>query len=160
MDDWAQTSYLYYPTGVGGSQETSSRLSQKRPEMHCGNYGALTQRLKNLLVCLFFIGVGTDGLAQDGAGIRKVCDVLIYQDSLFYNAFPSVVKTQNGELLVAFRRAPNRQMYGESGNRHVDHNSYLVGCVRPMANIGRVRLNCFTRMPSAGHCRIPVHGKI
>lgn len=58
--------------------------------------------------------------------LRKVKDVMIYEDSLFYNAFPSIVKKADGELLLAFRRAPNRQAYGESGNRHVDHNSYMV----------------------------------
>ncbi len=82
---------------------------------------------KSGLLCLFFLGLSMSSLAQGEATIRKVKDVLIYQDSLFYNAFPSVIKTQNGELLVAFRRAPNRQAYGEPGNRHVDHNSYLVG---------------------------------
>ncbi len=69
--------------------------------------------------------------AQVGAGARKVKDVVIYRDSLFYSTFPSVVKKPDGELLVAFRRAPNRNMYGEQNNNHVDHNSYLVG-VRSM----------------------------
>lgn len=79
----------------------------------------------NGVVSLFLLlACGNEVHAQD---IRKVKDVIIYQDSLFYNAFPSVVKKANGELLVAFRRAPNRQMLGERGNRHVDHNSYLVG---------------------------------
>lgn len=64
---------------------------------------------------------------QVGAGVRKVKDVMIYQDSMFYSTFPSVVKKPDGELLVAFRRAPNRRIYGEQNNNHVDHNSYLVG---------------------------------
>ncbi len=58
--------------------------------------------------------------------IKKIKDVLIYQDSMFYNAFPSVIKKADGEVLVAFRRAPNRKIFGESGNNHVDHNSYMV----------------------------------
>lgn len=58
--------------------------------------------------------------------IKKIKDVVIYNDTAFYNAFPSVVKLKNGELMVAFRRAPNRIIYGEKGNSHVDHNSYLV----------------------------------
>ena len=59
-------------------------------------------------------------------GIYKVKDVVIYKDSCFYSSFPSVIKRPDGELIVAFRRAPDRRMYGAKGNRHVDSNSYLV----------------------------------
>lgn len=59
-------------------------------------------------------------------GVKKIKDVLIYRDSAYYNAFPSIVKKPDGELLISFRRAPNRRIFGESGNNHVDHNSYLV----------------------------------
>ena len=58
-------------------------------------------------------------------GVRKIKDVLIYQDATFYSTFPSVVKRANGELLVAFRRAPDRKIFGEKGTSHVDPNSYL-----------------------------------
>jgi len=65
--------------------------------------------------------------AQDGtAQLRKVKDVVVYEDPLFYNAFPSVVKRPDGELLVAFRRAPDRTAFGEKRNSHIDPNSYLV----------------------------------
>ncbi|MDR0844688.1 MAG: glycoside hydrolase, partial [Tannerella sp.] len=57
---------------------------------------------------------------------RKVKDVVIYNDARFHSAFPSVVKARNGELLVAFRRAPDRNIFGEPGTNHVDPNSYLV----------------------------------
>ena len=59
-------------------------------------------------------------------GIHKVKDVIIYQDDRFHSAFPSVVKRPDGELLVAFRRAPNRLLWGEDHNNHVDPNSYMV----------------------------------
>ncbi|HBE41170.1 MAG TPA: exo-alpha-sialidase [Bacteroidales bacterium] len=58
--------------------------------------------------------------------VRKVRDIVIYEDPKFYCAFPSVVKRPNGELIVAFRRAPNRKLYGERGYTHTDPNSYLV----------------------------------
>ncbi|MGV8090502.1 MAG: sialidase family protein [Mangrovibacterium sp.] len=58
--------------------------------------------------------------------VRKVKDVVIYKDAQFYSSFPSVVKAKNGELLVAFRRAPDRKVFGEPGTNHVDPNSYLV----------------------------------
>jgi len=59
-------------------------------------------------------------------GIRKVEDFVIYSDARFYSAFPSIVRRPNGELLVAFRRAPERRVLGEPGSSHTDPNSYLV----------------------------------
>jgi sialidase-1 len=59
-------------------------------------------------------------------GVNKLRDIIIYQDTMFYSAFPSVVKSPEGEIIVAFRRAPNRKIFGEAGNSHVDPNSYLV----------------------------------
>lgn len=67
--------------------------------------------------------------AQDltlGPGVRKVRDVVIYQDPQFYAAFPSVVRRPDGELLLAFRRAPARRALGEARESHVDPNSFLV----------------------------------
>ena len=58
--------------------------------------------------------------------IRKIKDIIIYKDTLFYSAFPSVVKRPNGEILVAFRRAPERRLFGQEGISHTDPNSYLV----------------------------------
>src|SRR5688572_28976680 len=52
--------------------------------------------------------------------------VMIYEDARFYAAFPSVVRRPDGELLVAFRRAPERRAFGEKGVTHTDSNSYLV----------------------------------
>jgi hypothetical protein len=57
---------------------------------------------------------------------RKVKDVVIYKDAQFYSCFPSAVNAKNGELLVAFRRAPDRTIFGEPGSDHVDPNSYLM----------------------------------
>lgn len=59
-------------------------------------------------------------------GLRKIRDIIIYQDSSFHSAFPSVIKRKNGDIIVAFRRAPSRKIYGESRTTHVDPNSYLV----------------------------------
>lgn len=77
----------------------------------------------NLLLASWAGAQGTDGYP---AGVRKVKDVIIYNDTNFHNAFPSVVKKKDGELFLAFRRAPNRKLFGEKGNNHVDPNSYLV----------------------------------
>lgn len=65
-------------------------------------------------------------LGDSALGVRKIKDVLIYEDSLFYSTFPSVITRPDGEILVAFRRAPDRKTFGESGSSHVDPNSYLV----------------------------------
>ena len=59
-------------------------------------------------------------------GVRKIKDVVIYKDAQFYSSFPSVTKLPNGELYVAFRRAPDRQVFSENGNGHTDPNSFLV----------------------------------
>lgn len=65
-------------------------------------------------------------VTDSAKGVRKIQDVMIYQDPQFHAAFPSVVRLKNGELYVAFRRAPNRKIFGEKGTSHVDANSYLV----------------------------------
>lgn len=59
-------------------------------------------------------------------GLRKIQDIIIYQDSSFHAAFPSIIKRKNGDFIVAFRRAPNRKVFSESRTSHVDPNSYLV----------------------------------
>jgi sialidase-1 len=59
--------------------------------------------------------------------IRKIKDLIIYKDSLYYSAFPSVVKRPDGEILVAFRRAPDRRLFGQQDISHTDPNSYMVG---------------------------------
>ncbi len=57
---------------------------------------------------------------------HKVKDFVIYEDTSFYAAFPSVIKSEDGEILVAFRRAPDRTVFQEKSTNHVDPNSYLV----------------------------------
>lgn len=59
-------------------------------------------------------------------GIRKIKDIVIYEDARFYSSFPSVVKGRKGEFLLVFRRAPDRKIFGEPGSNHVDPNSYLM----------------------------------
>jgi hypothetical protein len=58
--------------------------------------------------------------------IRKLEDIVIYEDAKFYAAFPSIVRRPNGDLLVAFRRAPERRAFGDAGVSHTDPNSYLM----------------------------------
>ena len=59
-------------------------------------------------------------------GVRILEDIVIYKDTMFHAAFPSVVTLPDGELLLAFRRAPDRAIFGETATSHVDPNSYLV----------------------------------
>lgn len=65
--------------------------------------------------------------ADSTKSVKKIKDIVIYQDSNFFSTFPSVIKMKNGEYLVAFRRAPERRKFGEKGTNHVDPNSYLMG---------------------------------
>ena len=82
---------------------------------------------KHLLTILFaalsMTAVHSETLAP---GVSRVTDVTIYNDPAYFSAFPSVVRLDDGTLLVAFRRAPDRVMMGGDRNRHVDANSYLV----------------------------------
>jgi sialidase-1 len=60
------------------------------------------------------------------AGLSKLQDIVIYSNPVFYCSFPSVVRRADGELIVAFRRAPDRRRLGEPHVTHTDANSYLV----------------------------------
>lgn len=65
-------------------------------------------------------------LYANDLGVRKIKDIIIYEDMQYYSSFPSVIKNADDEIIVAFRRAPDRRIFGEKGNSHVDPNSYLV----------------------------------
>jgi len=70
---------------------------------------------------------GDPGMPEGSAdGVKILKNIVVYSGERYYSAFPSVVKKPDGELLVAFRRAPDRQAFGEKGSSHVDPNSYLV----------------------------------
>ncbi len=64
--------------------------------------------------------------SAEPAKLVKEKDVIIYSDDQFHSAFPSVVRRPDGELIVAFRRAPNRTVFGDKSTNHTDPNSYLV----------------------------------
>lgn len=65
-------------------------------------------------------------LAAFSALAAEMRHVVLYEDAKFYSAFPSIVKRPDGELLAAFRRAPERRYIGEPSSSHTDPNSYLV----------------------------------
>jgi len=76
-------------------------------------------------VC-FVLGVT---IAPSGGSVRmkKLKDFVIYRDDKYYCAFPSLVLRKDGEILCAFRRAPNRMLlWGAPSYTHTDPNSYLV----------------------------------
>lgn len=80
-----------------------------------------------LLCSMIGIQVQSMDLATDTVpGVRKVKDIVIYEDATYFSSFPSVIKKEDGEIVVAFRRAPDRKVFGEDGTWHVDPNSYLV----------------------------------
>jgi sialidase-1 len=84
------------------------------------NQSALTVLISGLFI------ISAAGKDQNTAGVRKIKDIVIYEDPLFYSSFPSVIRRPDGEFIVAFRRAPDRKIFGEKGTSHVDPNSYLV----------------------------------
>ncbi|HNY42923.1 MAG TPA: sialidase family protein, partial [Bryobacteraceae bacterium] len=71
--------------------------------------------------------LGAPAMAAGGArAMKKIKDVVIYRDERFHSAFPSIVRRRDGELIVAFRRAPDRRKTGAPGVTHTDPNSQLV----------------------------------
>jgi sialidase-1 len=77
-----------------------------------------------LLALLFALG-SWPATAAPGAA-RKIRDLVLYEDPKYYATFPSIVRRPDGELLVAFRRAPSRMALGEKKETHTDPNSFLV----------------------------------
>jgi sialidase-1 len=83
--------------------------------------------MRKLLSLLVIVLAAFFGTAQaQTSGLKKVEDIVIYENEQFYSAFPSIVRRADGELIVAFRRAPNWRDFGMKGFTHTDANSYLV----------------------------------
>jgi sialidase-1 len=78
-----------------------------------------------VLAVIFTISQNSSA-ASNEFKVKKLNDIVIYHDDKFYCSFPSLVRRPNGELLVAFRRAPERRALGEPSTGHTDPNSYLV----------------------------------
>lgn len=75
----------------------------------------------------FALGLAAAAAAPaQASSLKKIKDLVIYTDDRYYCAFPSIVRRSTGELIVAFRRAPNRRLLGHKGYSHTDPNSYLV----------------------------------
>src|SRR5215472_9936369 len=87
---------------------------------------------RQLLWALLQILLAAAALAQDSGvtsrlpAVRKLEDIVVYRDDQFYSSFPSIVRMADGELLAAFRRAPERRRFGEASTSHTDPNSYLM----------------------------------
>ncbi len=81
-----------------------------------------------LAAVILAAGPLTAQTAQEGSAsnMKKTTDVTIYRDDMYYAAFPSLVARANGEILCAFRRAPDRRALWQGGLSHTDANSYLV----------------------------------
>jgi hypothetical protein len=78
-----------------------------------------------LLFIVLARSVAAEKISTALRGVRKLEDIVIFEDAKFYAAFPSIVRRSDGELLVAFRRAPERRPFGQ-GISHTDPNSHLV----------------------------------
>ncbi|MEY2408070.1 MAG: hypothetical protein QOF48_740 [Verrucomicrobiota bacterium] len=87
---------------------------------------SLSCSLASLLLLIIPQLPAAPAVTKAGSGIRKGEDIIIYEDSKYYSSFPSIIQRRDGELLVAFRRAPDRRVFGEAGITHTDPNSCLV----------------------------------
>lgn len=86
-----------------------------------------------MLAGISFIGMYQPVYAQKSKSpnkstwsLKKERDIIIYSDSNFHAAFPSIIRKKDGEFFLAFRKAPNRALFGEAKTFHVDANSNLV----------------------------------
>ncbi len=91
------------------------------------NRPALTVGFFLLLAFSYSGAAQTQEKTGNPATPEKIQDILIYQDEQYYSAFPSLVVRPDGEILCAFRRAPDRRkLWQAPGVTHTDANSYLV----------------------------------
>jgi sialidase-1 len=82
----------------------------------------MNYRHSSLIVSMLLLS----SLSAQAADVTKLKDVVIYRDDTFYSAFPSIVRRPDGELLVAFRRAPEPRNFGNGPQTHTDPCSQLV----------------------------------
>ena len=83
--------------------------------------------MRSLLLSVIILGIFQFAVfPAEPKPVRKLNDLVIYSDPGYYSAFPSIVHRPDGELLVAFRRAPERRAFGEKNSSHTDPNSYLM----------------------------------
>ncbi len=85
-----------------------------------------SRHLRRLVHLVPFLLAAFCNAEPPAPAVRKVEDVVVYRDETFYSAFPSIVRRPDGELLVAFRRAPDPRNFGNAGPTHTDPNSQLV----------------------------------
>ncbi|MFK7799555.1 MAG: sialidase family protein [Aureispira sp.] len=76
-------------------------------------------------ILFFFFSINVI-VAQDTSDVKKIKDIIIYQDTFFFSSFPSIIKLPNNEFYLAFRRAPNRKKFGKKYHKHSDPNSHLM----------------------------------
>ncbi|HTN68571.1 MAG TPA: sialidase family protein [Dysgonamonadaceae bacterium] len=92
----------------------------------------LIRRTITIWYALFFTVISvplygkTHENTNDATSVKKLKDIVIYKDAQLYSSFPSVIKNEDGEIIVAFRRAPERKLFQEKYTDHTDPNSYLV----------------------------------
>lgn len=56
---------------------------------------------------------------------KKIKDIIIFKDTNYYTSFPSVIKKDDGVLLLVFRSAPDRRLLGNQVQDHLDPHSYI-----------------------------------
>ncbi len=80
-----------------------------------------------LLPIILFTGFSIHP-GKTGTSVRKIRDIIIYEDPMFYASFPSVVRRPSGEFITAFSRAPDRRIFGEEGTRYIAGTILEIDC--------------------------------
>ncbi len=73
--------------------------------------------------------------------LTKDSDFIIYRDERLHAAFPSVITFENGEILIAFRRARDHRWLLKSAAGEFDPDLNRVDHVDPRSQIALIRLN-------------------
>ncbi len=81
---------------------------------------------RNQFLGALLTGAASRMAGESGSGVQKEKDIVIYSDPKYYATFPSMVRRPGGEILVAFRRCPERRPLGNPRTYHADPNGYLV----------------------------------
>src|SRR3982751_2368184 len=90
--------------------------------------GGTLMRIRSIAAVVLLLASSISGRAQPASasaphGLTKVKDIVVYRDDSFYCSFPSILRRPDGELLVAFRRAPDRRVYGNASVTHTHPRS-------------------------------------
>ncbi len=86
----------------------------------------ITTLILGALLATVFGPINSVQAESSDVKLKKIKDIVVYQNDRSYSAFPSVVTRPSGELVLAFRQSPERSYVKDGRGSHADPNSNLV----------------------------------